>query len=522
MSQKTPSFILELPLKISSKEEKELLSRLESARLIYNAVLVEAKRRVLLIRQSKVFNKAKKLPKSNEERNLLFKEAKDNFEFNEYSLHKYAGELRRNLINNLDIQTVQKLASRAFHAVEKILYGMAKKVRFKGYNQFNSVESKSNETGILWRDNEIKWKKLVLRPIINSKDEVINYGLKQRVKYCRIVRKVIRNKNRFYVQLVLEGKPFIKEKNSLGKGIVSFDFGPSTVAIVAKNDNNKYQAKLLQFCSELENKEKETKRLQRKIDRQKRKNNADNYNANGTIKKGRRYWNKSNRQRNNSNQLKELYRTIKEHRKSLHGQLINETLKMGNIFKTENISGKWLQKLYGKSVGSRGPKIFVSGIERKAVSAGGLFIEFPTITTKLSQSCCCGQNHKKKLSERVHNCECGIIAQRDLFSAFLGIFVEKEDKKDGKYLLHADQSLKEWSSADKPLQTAWRESVESTNGRHVPTSFGKPLAIWSQSGSFAKEERAELNIQDVVEVLLKEQREPERELYVFSLKHTWF
>jgi len=204
---KTPSFVLELPLEVSKKDEKEILSRFESARQLYNSALGEARKRVMLIKQSKLFQKAKKIPKNEKNKKKIkeaFKIARESYSFEEYSLHKYICEARHKIENNLDIHTVQKLATRAFKAVEKILYGKAKKVRFKGYNQFNSVESKSNASGIRWRNNYIEWNGLKLKAIIHIEDEVVEYGLQHRVKYCRIFRKIIKGKNRFYVQLILE------------------------------------------------------------------------------------------------------------------------------------------------------------------------------------------------------------------------------------------------------------------------------------------------------------------------------
>lgn len=497
MRNLTSSFILSLPLIISPRDEKELLSRFESARQIYNAVLGEAKNRVLLIKQSKTFHKAKKIPKDKKkERSEMFKLAREEYSFNEYSLHSYAGDLRHKLVNNLDIHTVQKIATRAFRATEKMLYGKARKVRFKGYNQLNSVESKSNVSGIRFRDNTVEWNGLNLKPIIDIKDDVIKYGLEHRVKYCRIVRKVIKGRNRFYIQLILEGVPFIKERNRLGTGIVSFDFGPSTVAIVSKN-GEKFNARLLQFCSELKDKHSEIKIIQRKIDRQKRKNNSENYSDDGQIKKGRHHWNKSNRQKINESELRELYRKASEYRKSLQGKLVNETLRMGNVFKTEKVSRKWLQKNFGKSVGLRAPGMFVEGMKRKAESAGGSFLQFPTYNTKLSQTCVCGRQKKKELSEREHSCECGIYVQRDLLSAYLGIFIEKEDNKDS-YILQTDQCQRHWSSADMLLQMVWRSSVQSASGVVCPSSFGKPMVFRSQSRSFAKEEISKFKVWNVV------------------------
>jgi hypothetical protein len=177
---KTPSFILELPLKVSNKDEKELLPRFESARQLYNAVLGEAKKRCMLVKQSKLFQQARKLDKEDKLRKELFQKSKDAYDFNDYSLQKFIGILRHNLKNNLDIHTAQKLSTRAFHAVEKILYAKSKKVRFKSYGQLKSVESKSNDAGIRWREQKIKWNGLSLNVIINYKDEVIKYGLEHK------------------------------------------------------------------------------------------------------------------------------------------------------------------------------------------------------------------------------------------------------------------------------------------------------------------------------------------------------
>ena len=61
---KTPTFILELALETSPHDEAELNARFEAARQLYNACLGEAKRRLDLLRQSKDFQEARKMPKT--------------------------------------------------------------------------------------------------------------------------------------------------------------------------------------------------------------------------------------------------------------------------------------------------------------------------------------------------------------------------------------------------------------------------------------------------------------------------
>ncbi len=60
-----------------------------------------------------------------------------------------------------------------------------------------------------------------------------------------------------------------------------------------------------------------------------------------------------------------------------------------------------------------------SAIKYKATEAGGQYIEVPTKKIKPSQTCPnCGHEHKKELSERVHNCsECGYTTDRDVAAA---------------------------------------------------------------------------------------------------------
>jgi len=410
----TPSFVTELPLVVSQMNEGVLLSRLEAARQMYNALLGEALRRVKLIRQSKDFNKARSLKASNPERKVLFKRAREQYDFSEYALHSYSTKIRNSWIGkHIDSNTAQKLATRAYKAVEKVLFGKSKKVRFKGKNQMDSVEGKSNKSGIKWKGENVEWGGLQLKVLITSHDSVILHGLNSKVKYVRLVRRKVSGRNRFYVQLVCEGKPFVKPKNTLGHGDVGLDLSPSTIAIVANDESH-----LKEFASELEFDTARVRLLQRKMDRSRRANNPDNFNPSGTAKKGKKRWNSSKTYLKVRNSKANLERKLAAHRKSLHGQLVNDILRTGDVFKLEKLSYKAFQKLFGKSVGKRAPGMFVSHLKNKAERAGGQMVEIPTYSTKLSQTCQCGRVQKKNLSERVHKCECGVVArERFVFGA---------------------------------------------------------------------------------------------------------
>src|SRR5262245_23594927 len=51
--KRPPTFVCEVPLRVSPAQERTLLARLEAARQVYNACLGQARRRVRLVRESK-------------------------------------------------------------------------------------------------------------------------------------------------------------------------------------------------------------------------------------------------------------------------------------------------------------------------------------------------------------------------------------------------------------------------------------------------------------------------------------
>lgn len=455
---KTPSFIVELPLVTNSEQRHVLSSRFEAGRQAYNACLGEALKRRNQMLRSKIYRSALAMPHKTKEkteaRTKVFKEAREKYGFTEYSLHDYVGKIRNSWIGeHIDSLTAQKVATRAFKATNKTITGNAKKVRFKRYGELESLEGKNNTSGIRWKDNKIVWNNLELNAMVNINDPVIAHGLSCPVKYVRIVKKIIRGKVRFYVQLICEGKPYQKEKNKVIKGKIGLDTGPSIIAEISNTE-----AYLNLFCRELDNTQKEIRVLQRKMDRQRRANNPDNYNPDGTIKKGRKKWKNSKEYIKTKLKLFELFRRQSAHRKSLHGKMINDILRRGNEIYIEKISYKAWQKIFGKSVNYRAPGMFISGLKRKTEAAEGSLNEFPTNSTALSQMCQCGRKEKKKLSDRRHKCKCGVSAQRDLYSAFLARHVKKND--DSKYYLDTDSATKEWPAIKPLINIAIQETLK--------------------------------------------------------------
>ncbi|MHC4076575.1 MAG: helix-turn-helix domain-containing protein [Planctomycetota bacterium] len=446
--QNTPSFVIEIPLKVTANQERILLKRFEVARQVYNACLGECLKRYDLLRQSKAWQKARKQPRGKpgsegaKARMEAFREAKNLVGFSKYSIINYKTQFSSTWLNyHVDSKVAARMAVRAFDAVQQYSFGRRGRPRFKRKGEINSVEGETNASPLRWREDKVIWntdggkQKMELPAMLDPDSSVQAHGLSCRVKYVRLVKPVINGRNRFYAQLVNEGLPYVRVE--VGQGVVGLDIGPSTVAAVSEDE-----AFLVQFCAELENRQKEIARLQRKIDRQRRINNPDNYETDwwekksggknwvhkkGKVKKGPKIWEKSNRQNRNEAKLAELRRKQASHRKSLHGRLVNRILGMGDVIKLEKLSYKAFQRMSGKSVGMRAPGEFVARLRQKS-QAGLIDVdEFSAYATRLSQlDHKTGAYRKKPRSQGWHYFEDGEVAQRDLYSAFLATCVEDD------------------------------------------------------------------------------------------------
>jgi len=144
---KTPTFILELALETSPHDEAELNVRFEVARQLYNACLDEAKKRLELLRQSKAFQKARKMPKTvngkrNKSRTEAFKMLNAKFDFSEYDIHIYATTIRNSWIgNHLDSATAQKMLA----ALLASLGGLHETVNHKSLIEFSTKTTKLSQ-----------------------------------------------------------------------------------------------------------------------------------------------------------------------------------------------------------------------------------------------------------------------------------------------------------------------------------------------------------------------------------------
>lgn len=185
------TFIHELPLKTTPTIEKIIDICLEMGRMVFNATLKEALNRYALIKQSKLWKKAKK-----EKESKYYQEAKKLYGFSDYSLQKWAIKTKNkcSIKDYLGTHICQKLATRAFLAVDKYLKKIRGRPRFKRKDWISSLEGKDNKSGIRFKNNKVYFKGHEIDVIIDKKDSYLveANALNSKIKFCRIVRKNIK------------------------------------------------------------------------------------------------------------------------------------------------------------------------------------------------------------------------------------------------------------------------------------------------------------------------------------------
>ena len=356
-----------------------------------------------------------------------------------------------------------------WRGVEKCLFSDGRKIRFikKGY--FPCIRAKQTNRGIII---SIKDGKLVFR----WNKEIINVKIKDRFEtdevnavlsylsdsdaidktavdkfqkegrcistyrpcYAVLICKTIRGKLRVYVHLIIEGNAMPKYKRSGEKrhkyndGAIGCDIGTQTIAYTSD-----YEVGLKNLAERGRTITSERKRrIYRAMDRSRRATNPQNYNEDGTVKKGHKTWKESKRYKKLKAKHKELCRINAENRRLAINEDVNRLRSLGNIFVTEPKNAKKLQKRaknttinkngkynrkkrFGKSIQNRCPGYFQMQVKKKFENTGGVYIEVPSDYKASQYDHTCDNYIKKKLSERMYRLSDGTLVQRDWYSSFL-------------------------------------------------------------------------------------------------------
>jgi hypothetical protein len=213
-------------------------------------------------------------------------------------------------------------------------------------------------------------------------------------KQVRIINKEVRGTLKWYVQITIDKAPVTKydkggnEKNPINKGKVGMYIDTSHVVYTTDGEN--FTDISLEDTDTDIYYDTKIKALQQYLDNSRRAMNPENFNEDGTCKKGiyvdgKRYrlkWNFSNGYHRAVADLRDLYRVQSENRKLERIKIANEILYHGNMIavndypfqyaamrkkEIENENDK--KKKAGYAVGHNAPAMLVTLIDTKLSSA---------------------------------------------------------------------------------------------------------------------------------------------------------
>ena len=362
-------------------------------------------------------------------------------------------------------------AEDVWHGMEKCLYGNGQTIHFSKHGDLPCIRAKQINRGIpvSVRDNKLQFKlgKTVFGIQINDRfqqDEVsavlsylsepqitdrkaVNTLMEEaycidtyRPCYASLVPKMIRGKYRVYLHLTIEGraKPKYDKHGSLrhkyGKGTIGADIGTQTLAYTSVIEVG--LKNLSERGNSIQTSERKERLLYRAMDRSRRATNPQNYNPDGTIRKGRKTWKYSNHYKKLKAKYSELCRinainrqlAINEdanHLRSLGDTFVTEPKNAGRLMKraketTKNSKGRFnRKKRFGKSIKNRCPSGFQTTVEKKFKVTGGTYIEVPNNYRASQYDHTADDYIKKKLSDRLYKLGDGTEVQRDWYSSFL-------------------------------------------------------------------------------------------------------
>ena len=338
MRAQTPSFVVSVKLLLPRQIQNHLEKSFHIANSAYNEALgfglrrfnamkenpsyqelLEARRE--LIAKSKKEQEIKGFKSQKKEIENKLAEIRKDYSLTEFGLSQHLSKQRRKTdssYQHLNSGELQVVASHVMKALEKVLFYQIEphKVRFRSkYDADMSFRNRVNSTGTRLVESDKMG--IAYRLYIHKAATFVNIPVKafnhyqqmsllrsNRIKYVQIIRKTIRGKKAYYLQIVCEGTP--PTKVSRGQGVVGIDPGISTVAYAAPN-----KVALVDLVPQnITQKEKLLKVLDRRIERSRRVNNPDCFHADGTIKKSCHFKRMSNRALRLVNRRKKAYRSL--------------------------------------------------------------------------------------------------------------------------------------------------------------------------------------------------------------------
>lgn len=486
--------VLVLEADLEEKTKREIFHLAEQCRICGNHIKSIMNRRLVQIQRTKKYRALQTVYKRLMEKGL----DKDSPEVkrvtaemeklqNKYQVTKKSCEkLAEGLKERYDIPAVMalSLSHDIWSSVRSVLHGKGKQLRYRKVGDLPVISATQIKSGIILKNdgNDISFwfNGNAFSYIHNQKDlfiteeiQAILYYMKNskeidslatqkylesgkltdtfRPCFCSFVCKTIRGRLRVYVHIMIEGNPLPKKRSDgsprhiFGKGVIGCDIGTQTIAWTSDFESG--IKNLAERGSSILKNEKKEKRLLRAMERSRRAMNPENYNPDGTIRKGPKTWKNSKRYIRLRNQYRDFCRKNVENRHLAIRRDINLLRAEGDIFITEPKNAKKLQKRasgpaerqekesviiqkdgttktihkfkrkkrFGKSIQNRCPGYFQAQAEKKFP----IYIEVPNTYRASQFDHTNGEYKKHKLSERMFELSDGTKVQRDWYSSFL-------------------------------------------------------------------------------------------------------
>ena len=484
----TSSFVLTMPLRYEPWQRDKLDTMFKASNFMYNDLVADRKpacEQMLRTRKWKQFPKQiqalkeviKKAIPNSDERKALEEELRNvrlertafqrKYGMTEYDFHAIIQKWRKHYSGLVNTNVAQKIATSVWQKFSAYIFGKGEELKFQPWQEHHSIEGKDNKCGIRFRDHALYIGKMRI-PVAPAVTQYEKDALKNEVKYCRIVRTPWKDGWLYKVQLIMKGDAPVKVDpetgellHPLGNGRVGMDIGTQTVANVSET-----MVRLEELADKVHPTNAEIRRLNRAMDRSRKATNPDFFNKDGTVKtidkvdksrldrKGRRNWNRSKRYKRLEQRRRYLYAKMTRTKQCQHNEMTNRFLAAGNVFYTEKMDYRALQKRakkqepkpgeklkrrkrFGKSIANKSPATFTKIMEEKVRRQGGEFHYINTWKAAASQ-----YNHmtqtkiKKSLSQRMNKMPDGRKVQRD--NDTLNGFIQSlcESTFEHFYLLH--------------------------------------------------------------------------------------
>ena len=168
----------------------------------------------------------------------------------------------------------------------------------------------------------------------------------------------------------------------------------------------------------------ELKRLQRRLDRQRRANNPGNYETDGRVKAGPQAWVHSRRMRRTQGRIAILHRRVANLRRNRAHELTTALTREFGVIGVESLSVKSLQRnrRLAMRIGDAGWGLILTQLKYKTSWSDGSILVAADRFYPSSKTCstCGAVKTKLALADRVFICErplCGHVQDRDLNAA---------------------------------------------------------------------------------------------------------